>query len=235
LVDQSGLFDAHNKIMTTLQKVEEWLQSSKLSSGDRLPPERVMSQTLGISRSELRKALAILEVNGVLKRHIGRGTFLSGGDEDGSEAATLIARLGAQTSPHEAMMARLALEPELASLAAIHATPQQLRQARMLGDAVRHAKSWDDYERLDAEFHRAIAEAAGNRLLAELHAIMNAVRVSVVWPRLDLPKGGPSPDYHSFAAHDAILSALDARDRKGAHAAMREHILSIRETLLPEL
>jgi DNA-binding FadR family transcriptional regulator len=220
--------------MTTLQRVQDWLIHSGFATGDRLPPERQLSDELGISRAELRKALAILEADGVLQRHIGRGTYLRRIDRTRYSGQDIVARLTAQTSPHEAMMARLAMEPELAGFAAIHATQHQLAEARRLGDAVRLAQNWDEYEELDAEFHRAIAEASGNSLLAELHGIMNAVRVSVVWPRLNLPQGGPPPDYHSFAEHDAVLDALDARDRDGAQAAMRAHIRSIRATLMPD-
>ncbi len=219
--------------MSTLHKAQNWLASGDFAPGDRLPPERKLSETLGVSRSELRKALAILEVEGVLRRHVGRGTYLQNVDRS-TIAGSDVVRVCEQTSPHEAMMARLTLEPELAALAAIHATPKQLVEARRLGDAMRAAQSWEDYERLDAEFHRAIAEAAGNSLLSELHRILNAVRVSVVWPRLDVPEGGPPADYHSFAEHSAILDSLDRRDRAGAHSAMRAHLKSIRATLLPD-
>lgn len=217
----------------TLHRLQDWLAGVGFAPGDRLPPERELSQTLGVSRAELRKALAVLEIDGVLQRQVGRGTYLRRVDGT-SVADSAIPRLAEQTSPHEAMMARLTLEPELAALAAIHATPRQLVEARRLGEVMRTSKSWEDYERLDAEFHCAIAEAAGNSLLSELHRILNAVRVSVVWPRLAVPEGGPPADYHSFAEHDAILDALDRRDRTGAHAAMRAHLKSIRTTLLPE-
>lgn len=219
--------------MSTLHKVQDWLGDRGFAPGERLPPERVLSETLGVSRSELRKALAILESDGVLRRHVGRGTYLQHAERSTAVGSDVV-RLAERTSPHEAMMARLTLEPELAALAALHATPKQLVEARRLNATMRAAPNWEDYERLDAEFHCAIAEAAGNSLLSELHRILNAVRVSVVWPRLDVPEGGPPVGYHSFAEHDAILDALDRRDRAGAHSAMRAHLKSTRATLLPE-
>jgi len=71
-------------------------------------------------------------------------------------------------------------------------------------------------------------------LLAEMHRIVNAVRVSVVWSRLELPQHGPPADYHSFAEHDAIIDALEKRDRHAARTAMREHLKSVRATLLKD-
>ena len=55
--------------------------------------------------------------------------------------------------PHEAMMARLTLEPELAHLAALHATPLQIGAARALAAEMQSAADWDNYERLDHAFH----------------------------------------------------------------------------------
>lgn len=124
------------------------------------------------------------------------------------------------------MTARLALEPEIAQLAALHATPNQLRGLRKLADAMREASSWNHYEQLDSEFHGAIAAASGNSLLQSLHGILNGVRLAVVWRRLNTSDRGPDPSYHSFDEHDAILAALEHRDGAAAGAAMRAHLTS---------
>ena len=226
------MVDPGTEARDTLGRLETWLAEHDIGPGNRLPAERPLSDALGVSRSELRKALAILEARGALRRRVGHGTYLAGGDGAGARPAPGdVADLVRRTSPHDAMMARLALEPELAGLAAIHATPVQIDAARRLAAGMRAATSWPDYERLDAAFHQALAEAARNPLLAELHRVLNAVRVSVVWPRLDVPANRPPPDYHSFAEHDAILDALDRRDRTGAALAMRAHLRSTRATL----
>lgn len=211
-----------------------WLATSGAAPGDRLPPERVLSEQLGMSRGELRKAMTILEADGVVERHVGRGTFLRASSADRVNVPPLIRQLAEITSPHAAMMARLSLEPELAAHAAIHAAPRHLVEARALAEGMRNAGDWAKYEKLDADLHELIAVASGNPLLAELHRIVNAVRVSVVWPRLELPRNGPPPDYHSFSEHDAIIEALELRDRKAAHAAMRNHLNSVRATLLKD-
>ena len=213
-----------------LQRLEAWLSEQGLGVGDRLPSERTLADGLCVSRSELRKALAILEFRGALQRRVGQGTFL----RESPAARPTLDDLAHRTSPHQAMAARLALEPELAGLAAIHAAPAHLAEARSLTQAMRGAPSWDRYEQLDAAFHQALAEASGNPLLAELYRIINAVRVTVVWPRLDMPAERPPPDYHSFAEHETILDALDRRDRQGAAAAMRTHLKSTRDRLESE-
>jgi len=211
-----------------------WLANSGAAPGDRLPPERDLCERLGISRGELRKAMTNLEAEGIVERHVGRGTFLRSPSAADEKNEPLVMRLAEITSPHAAMMARLSLEPELAGHAAIHASPRHLAEARRLAEGMRSATNWTEYERLDARLHELIAMASGNPLLAELHRIVNAVRVSVVWSRLELPLDGPPADYHSFSEHDEIIAALESRDRWAAHAAMRNHLKSVRATLLKD-
>ncbi len=214
--------------------LKAWLKDAGAMPGDRLPAERVLCDEIGISRGELRKALFALEADGTVERHVGRGTFLKAASSPTEAKAPLVRHLAEITSPHDAMMARLSLEPELTAHAAIHATPRHLSEARKLADAMRTAADWSEYEELDSRLHELIATASGNPLLIELHRIVNAVRVSVVWSRLELPQDGPPDDYHSFAEHDAIIAALESRDRKAAHAAMRAHLKSVRATLLKD-
>ena len=211
-----------------------WLDEFGARPGERLPPERQLSEKLGISRGELRKAMTALEAEGMVERHVGRGTFLKAPAVAKTSDASLLERLSQVTSPHDAMMARLSLEPEMAGHAAIHASQRHLTEARALADAMRTAKNWEEYEDLDAHLHELIAVASGNPLLVELHRIVNAVRLSVVWSVLEIPQAGPPSDYHSFAEHDVIISALEKRDRNAARTAMRDHLKSVRSKLLKD-
>ncbi|CUH68085.1 Putative L-lactate dehydrogenase operon regulatory protein [Thalassovita gelatinovora] len=211
-----------------LTRVRNWIASSGLTEGGRLPPERELCARLGVSRAELRKANLVLESEGLLTRHVGRGTFLSKAPRParGGGIDDAIATLAESTGPVDAMKARLVLEPEIARLAAMNATPMQLRELRRLAGAMRAASSWSAYEVLDGEFHETMAAASGNSLLQALHKIMNGVRLVVVWRRLKTSDLGPDPSYHSFAEHDVILTALENRDGAAASAAMQAHLNS---------
>ncbi len=212
----------------TLMRLRNWIVGSGLARGDRLPSERELGTLLGVSRAELRKALIVLEAEGGLERLVGRGTFLAKQSRParGSGIEGVISELAESTGPIDAMNARLVLEPELAQLAALNATPAQLRELRRLSNAMRVAATWSSYEGLDSEFHEIIASAAGNSLLQALHRMLNGVRQIVVWRRLETSDPGPDPGYHSFDEHEAILSALERRDGAAASAAMRAHLQS---------
>ena len=61
---------------------------------------------------------------------------------------------------------------------------------------------------------------------------MNAVRRTVTWGRLRANRERPAPDHHSFAEHDAIVDAIEDRDRNRARDAMRAHLLNVERKLL---
>ncbi len=212
----------------SLDRVRAWFATAELSEGTKLPPERELASMLGLSRADLRNALLVLEAEGRLERKVGSGTYVrqpviprySGG------AVGDVAALAERTGPHEAMVARLALEPELTQMAALHATPRQLSELRRLCNAMPNARSWRVYEELDAAFHDLIAKSAGNPLLYDLFKIVNGVRTVVVWRRLSPSDGAPPTDYHSFREHEKIVAALENRDRPAAQKAMRTHLQS---------
>jgi DNA-binding FadR family transcriptional regulator len=198
--------------------------------GTRLPPERQLAAEFGVSRNEIRKALAKLESDGRLSREVGRGTFIRVPVE--ADAASLES-LRARTSPRDAMEARMVLEPELAKLAAINASFKQIEAMRALARELREATTWKEYELLDGRLHRLIAEASGNDLLATVHRTLDDVRRAVVWRWLNTTQPArPSADYSSFAEHDAIIDAIEQRDRAGAGEAMRRHLKTTMDKLM---
>ena len=195
----------------------------------RLPPERELSEILGVSRGELRKALAVLEAEGELWRHVGKGTFIGARP---NEDLVSLSEISQQTNPAEVMRARLAVEPAIAREAALHATPADLDALNTCLRNTRAARSWRQYETFDNQLHRLIAEAAHNRLLLMLFDTLNTVRRSVVWGRLRNNPVRPPVDHHSFAEHDTIVAAIAERDIDGAGRAMAAHLRSVERGLM---
>lgn len=216
---------------SAVTEVREWLAGASLDKDGRLPAERELAGRLGMTRTHLRKALTVLEAEGWLSRHVGKGTFLTA---NRGAARSDIAAIANRTSPPEAMEVRLALEPDIARLAAVRATADQIAEMQQLCEQMRRAGDWDEYEQLDWRFHNLLAQAAGNTLLVEIQSIVNGVRRAVVWGHLSRRPTGPSPDYHSFGEHDAIVDAIARRDRRGAAEAMRRHLANIASALTDE-
>lgn len=195
----------------------------------RLPPERELCELLGVSRGELRKALAILEREGELWRHVGKGTFIGTRPIEELSSIGAIAR---RSSPSDVMRARLLIEPQIAQEAALHATAHDLEDMQICLTGARQSRSWRQYENWDNRLHRTIAEAGHNTTLLALFDTLNAVRRAVVWGRLREAPLRPPADHHSFNEHERIVAAIRERDRDGAAAAMRTHLESVRRNLL---
>jgi GntR family transcriptional regulator, transcriptional repressor for pyruvate dehydrogenase complex len=215
---------------SALTQLRAWLTQKALPPSTRLPSERELSELLGVTRGELRKALAILESHGELWRHVGKGTFI--GARPVAEMSS-VAAIAAQTNPAEVMRARLAVEPELAREAALHATADDIAEMRLCVASARRAETWRQYENWDNRLHRAIAEAAHNALLLAVFDTVNAVRRTVVWGRLRDESPHPPADHHSFAEHAAIVDAIEERNLAAAAGRMREHLRSVQALLIP--
>jgi DNA-binding FadR family transcriptional regulator len=104
---------------------------------------------------------------------------------------------------------------------------------RVLADS-RRAQSWRQYESLDNNLHRLIAEATRNGVVLALFDALNTVRRSVVWGRLRADRPRPPTDHHSFAEHEAIVAAIADRDRDAAAEAMRAHLQSVERHLVTD-
>jgi DNA-binding FadR family transcriptional regulator len=204
-----------------ISAVRHWLGAVRLSADARLPPERELAKKFCVSRAELRKVLAVLEAEGQIQRHVGRGTFVVDRPANSSPNGEDIA---ARTSPLAAMQARRVVEPELARLAALNATSAQFAEMRKLCSEMRRAPTWEAYAELDWQFHNLIAEATGNVLLVEIQRLLNGVRRFVVWGNLVKRAKGPPADYHSFGEHEEILESMQNRDGDRAMQAMLLHL-----------
>ncbi len=104
-----------------LASLRKYLEDRGFAQNDRLPPERELADTLGLTRNRVRGGLRKLESEGLIWRHVGQGTYF------GPRLSPLVNRraletLAEMTYPREVMDARLAFEPELARLAALRAT-----------------------------------------------------------------------------------------------------------------
>lgn len=200
--------------------------------GDRLPAERELIVSLGMTRTTLRKALDALEREGAIWRHVGKGTFVAG---SASGSVNGFHKLGHRLTPVRMMRARLCIEPAIAREAAINASEASIVAIRRARDRARVAPSWKTYEAQDDALHRAIAEATDNILLLSLFDQLNQTRRAVAWGAVVRVSDRPPVDHPSFAEHDRIAAAIEARDPSAAQEAMRRHIGSVSARLFGEV
>jgi DNA-binding FadR family transcriptional regulator len=170
----------------------------------------------------------VLEREGQLWRHVGKGTFV------GPRPPQLvdISDLAQRSNPVQVMKARIALEPELARLAAVNATAAEIGALSDLNASCRAAATWREYEAYDARFHHEIAEAAHNPVLLALFETLNAVRRAVTWGRPRPSHSSPPADHHSFDDHARIADAIAHREPAAAAEATRRHLQNVEDRLV---
>jgi DNA-binding FadR family transcriptional regulator len=207
-----------------LMRLRAYVGGQDLALNDRLPPERELCVKLGLTRAALRKAMSVLESEGQVWRQVGRGTFI------GARPVLNLAEvkyLTSISSRSQIVDARLAIEPELARLAALHAVATDFSELGLCHRRCREAKTWRVLEAWDSRFHYAIAAATKNKLLMTLFETLNAVRRSMVRQTIRSNQGPPA-SYTTFIEHEAINEAISRRDPEVAADAMRKHLMSVR-------
>ncbi|MBC8158200.1 MAG: FadR family transcriptional regulator [Alphaproteobacteria bacterium] len=218
-----------NDGLGALTQLRAFLAQEGFPPNTKLPPEREFRNILGVSRGELRKALAVLESEGEVWRHVGKGTFIGAKPADDLFSFSAISE---QTSPAEVIRTRIVVEPAIAREAALQATADNIREMRGCLKGSHEARTWRQYESWDNELHSAIARATRNTLLVAMCATMNTVRRAVVWGQLRPNQVKPPLDHHSFAEHEAIVDAIEQRDMQQAAEQMRSHLLSVQQAIL---
>lgn len=173
--------------------------------------------------------MAVLEADGKVWRHVGRGTFVGRRPAEPKEVFTLPADM---TNPAEVMEVRLILEPHLADLAAHRATAEDLafmEQCLVKGEAARETAT---YEMWDSALHRAIAEATRNTLLIALFNAVNAVRDHTIWGQLKQATLTDQRRRRYSTQHENIVDAIGRRDAVDCQRLMREHLEAVRDDML---
>lgn len=204
----------------------------RLSAPDgRLPTERELAFQLAVGRREVRRALEVLESEGLIWRKQGKGTFLG---SEPRKAGSAVNSLLNQTDPGEMCEARALLEPRIAGLAALRATPEQIKGMHALCDRIDNAGDDDARELWDEALHRMIGQAAGNRLLFGLCEIFEEVRRDETWRGLRERARSATLVATYSQQHWAIVSAIAARDAKKAEVAMHTHVETLTKNILEQ-
>lgn len=228
---QQNSLDDQPELASTLARLRGLIEGQLQRMQRQLPPERQLSEQLGVGRNTIRKALALLESDGAVVRHVGRGTFIR--SEAGSappqlQALALGGALAIDSSvglsPRELMEVRYALEPATAELAALAARQPDLEQMQECMRRREEASHLDDYEHWDYALHMSIAKATHNSLLIEMLDLINRMRRSAQWRKFRGPSIKPNQRQVSNAQHREIVHAICRADPEAAFAAMRSHL-----------
>jgi GntR family transcriptional regulator, transcriptional repressor for pyruvate dehydrogenase complex len=207
------------------------IEDGTLKPGDKIPPEREFAKMLKISRASLRTGIGYLAAMGVMTVRHGVGTFVTNGPpEIGKSSLRLLGALHG-FKDWQMFEARKFLETNLAALAAERGKEQHFT---VLAEEVAEMYATIDdpakYLIHDVRFHRAIAEASGNPILA---ALMETVSTALYDERRQTAERAKDRK-SSLEAHREIYRAIRRGNAAEARNAMERHLQSAESELAAE-
>ncbi len=229
-----GTLDDQPAVAQTVRRLQELIEAQLARHERRLPPERQLAQDFGVGRSAIRRALAVLEEERVLVRHVGRGTYIAAGAGATPQRLQALATQGAQAigavtglSANELLQVRYAIEPAVAELAALSARAEDVESMRKCLLEREKATHIDDYEHWDYALHRAIAVSTRNAVLLEILELVNRLRQTSYWRRGRRRSIMKDQKDRSDAQHRAIIEAIASADPALAFELMQAHVTSV--------
>jgi GntR family transcriptional regulator, transcriptional repressor for pyruvate dehydrogenase complex len=210
-------------------KIKEMIVSGELSPGSRLPPEKELSESLGLSRNSLREAVKALEVIRVLDVRRGDGTYVTSLEPRLLlEALSFVVDLHRDDSVLEVLAVRRMLEPQVAALACRSITEEQLAEIEQQLAAVDEDADVEGLVAHDIAFHHLIAASTGNAYLTSLLDSLSSHTVRArVWR--GITEGGSVA--RTIGEHRAILDAVRQRNAELAQALMIAHVSGVEHWL----
>ncbi|WP_099867923.1 FadR/GntR family transcriptional regulator [Pararhizobium haloflavum] len=195
----------------------------------RLPTERDLAVDYDVARNTVRRAFDRLEEEGILTRHVGRGTYINTARRD--PLADITARmLGA--SPADMMEIRMLLEPAAAAFAATNASASQLSAIEKAHEKANAAGDMPEFEHWDTELHQLVFECSRNDLLREIHNILRVLRNQPPWFEMKKRSFSDERRQHYCEEHDRLVVALRSRLPEEAERAMRAHLVTVQKNML---
>lgn len=223
------VFDRSRAFEAVASEVERSIADGRYQQGQRLPSERLLAESFGVSRVVIREAMRALESKGLVSVRQGSGTYVLGGKVKAlSQDLTLRLELE-EASLVELYVVRQALELGATRLAAEHATPAQVELLGAYVDEMRAIaargistlEQYAPFARLDEAFHLALAGASGN---LPMHRLLGALLPLLTKGREEIKRRGTNmkrffaPDRLALVCqeHADILTAIKNRDGRAA-------------------
>ncbi len=204
-------------------ELRERILSREYPEGTPLPPERELVVQTRMSRTTVREALRILEVQGLIRIKAGRagGAFVQRpGEESVAKSLELLIR-GRQIRLASVHETREAIEPSCARLAAQHRTAGDLSRLEAANEAIAASANIEDFLQANVDWHVAVATASHNEILT---GIMLALSRAIYTTTNNEGFINDEVRVITVRAHRSVIRAIRERDPDAAVRRMSRHV-----------
>ena len=215
-----------------IQRIGEMIRNGELAPGDRLPPERKLAESFGVSRNSLRQAFQALAERKIIESRQGDGTYLLVSHDAMFAGDAIIAAINEQSRfLRDIIEFRQLMEPQIAAMAARRMQPAAMAHLKVLvGDQQRALIAGRADDTFDAEFHRQLALCSGNRVISQVMATIQSIinETRSTWLQSRERRDA------SVEGHLRIIDALESGDADAAFQAMQTHLAEIENHIFGE-
>jgi GntR family transcriptional repressor for pyruvate dehydrogenase complex len=201
---------SYQKIM---KQIQDLILEGHLKKGDKLPPERQLAETLGVGRPTLKQSLSALEALGIIESKHGGGNYVSSDMSNVFNPFTLKYYL-TEGKQNDITEFRYILEVQLAKLAALKATEDDIKKLDEIVSKMESVKSSDERLILNFKFHLELASINENTLIKSVYESI----IDLVLLQTSITDG-----VHFYESHKEIVDAIKSGDSKLAGELMSKH------------
>ena len=207
-----------------VRQIQEAIRDQAMSEGDRLPTERELAETFGVSRSVVREAIKVLSAQGLVEARQGSGLYVRNRPIESVSRAIVLSVSPDLMSVDLLFEFRKMLEVDAARLAAQRATSDQIAALELTLTGYEPAPdggpNWESFAPVDNAIHAQIAAAAGNPFLTVMVESVRELMQDIV----PLIADHPGSIDEAMRHHRRIVQAIRARDSDLAAREMDAHV-----------
>lgn len=210
------------------ERIKGYILENGLKAGDKLPSEKQLIDSLGVSRTVVRESLKSLETIGLVKVKTGDGIYV-----DGLSLKPVLEQVSFRWKQDERKMRELVATRRILELGAVESAIERYdlaaigemeRWNREMASAIE--KGMLPVEE-DLQFHRALFRATGNETFYELSELLVDFFVKV----RERHFGNVKDTKQSLVEHDNLIRFIKARDEAGAKQEMERHLMPLKRLL----
>lgn len=223
--------ELHKKsYITVIDYIKSQIREGNLSMGGKLPAERELSLTLGVSRNSVREAIRTLDIMGIISSHQGAGNYLTGNFENNLVESMSIMFLLNQIDYNQISQLRRGLEMQALLLAIDNISDKEVDKLVEI-NGILESETEENNVILDKKLHYNIAKASNNTLIIDiLQALSELIDQFIVDLRREI-LSSPDSKLVLQQAHTEMIQSLINRDKNLAYEAINKHFGIIDEKL----
>ena len=218
-----------------IEQIQRMIMDGSLKNGDRLPPERELTEMFNVGRPALREALKALEVIGLIECRHGQGNFVINNIENNFFKPLSLSFKLSNGNVDDILQLRYIIESFNSGQAARTATEEDIKKLYAIMDNMMDAKTENEKSYFDKMFHYEIASIGGNKLIINLLGSLSYLLDNFIEKTVRMSFFGEDSIEKIYSEHTRIIKAIENHNSKEAIEATNYHLSQINTAMLKEI